>query len=39
METPTEMVMVDLGIPPGFTADAAPWTQLDTEGKVKKYIV
>lgn len=36
-DRPSTMVMLDLGIPPGFTAELEPWSQLVAEGKVKKY--
>ena len=36
-DRPTTMVMLDLGIPPGFHADAEDWNKLLVEGKIKRY--
>jgi hypothetical protein len=36
-DRPTSMVMLDLGIPPGFTADAEDWNKLVASNQVKKF--
>jgi uncharacterized protein YfaS (alpha-2-macroglobulin family) len=36
-DRPTSMVMLDLGIPPGFNADAEDWNKLVAGGKVKRF--
>ena len=36
-DRPTSMVMLDLGIPPGFTADADDWNKLVASNQVKKF--
>ena len=36
-DRPTTMVMLDLGIPPGFHADAEDWNRLLVAGKIKRY--
>ncbi len=35
--TPTYMVIVDLGIPPGFTADAGDFAEMFAQKKVEKF--
>jgi len=36
-DRPTTMVMLDLGIPPGFQAAAEDWNKLVVDGKIKRY--
>ena len=36
-DRPTTMVMLDLGIPPGFQASAEDWNKLVVDGKVKRF--
>jgi hypothetical protein len=38
-ELPTYMVIVDLGIPPGFTVDAGDFAELVGQKKIEKYSV
>lgn len=38
-EKPTFMVIVDLGIPPGFIVDPGDFAELVGEGKIKRYAV
>lgn len=38
-EVPTYMVIVDLGIPPGFSTDAGDFAEMVGAGKVKKFSI
>jgi uncharacterized protein YfaS (alpha-2-macroglobulin family) len=38
-QSPANMVMLDLGIPPGFTADAAALEDLVRQGRVARYSI